>query len=126
MIRTAALSLMLLAGCGSEDGRHDGGVGPADTRTDGALEPDGPWSCTGPATGGGAVACTFTWKCADGDRTLSCGYDVVYNVYDCECQNIAKGKIEGTFSGPSQTCASGAPTVVTQANTACKWKLPGG
>ena len=89
-----------------------------------APPPDGPWSCGSPASGGGAVACTYTWSCSDGERKLTCEYDVVDNVFDCTCNDLARKKVDGTFEGPSQTCSSGASTVKQQANTSCMWKIP--
>jgi hypothetical protein len=101
-------------------GKEDGGGG-GDSHKPG---PDGPWQCGVPAADGSAVICTFTWTCSDGQRKISCGYNVVNNVYDCECQNLATGEKDGTFSGPSQTCASGPATITQDANKACGWKLP--
>jgi hypothetical protein len=92
--------------------------------TDLAPPLDGPWSCGTAVQGGGAVACTYTWSCSDGKRKLSCEYDVVDNVFDCTCHDLARKRVDGTFEGPSQTCASGAATVRAQANKACTWKVP--
>jgi len=118
----AVLALLALACSGSETG-GDGGAAADVAPADLAPEPDGPWHCSGPVAGGGSVACSYTWTCSEGDRKLACGYDVVNNVYDCVCHNLARGTMEGSFSGPSQTCASGAATVIQDANRACGWKL---
>jgi hypothetical protein len=129
------LSLLLLAACG-DDGDEDAcgkdaGCDGAVTRGDlGPPKPDapaGPWQCAAPVLSGGAVSCSFTWDCsAVGERQLVCDYDVVNNVFDCVCLNLTKNKPEGSFDGPSQTCAIGVSAILQQANTACKWKLPGG
>ena len=138
-------TLLLMVGCGSDDRPCDQDTActndeVCDPRTkicvaraslpdlggpkDMAPPPDGPWSCGAAAQGGGAVACTYTWSCSDGKRKLTCEYDVVDNVFDCTCNDLARKKVDGKFEGPSQTCSSGAKTVTAQANKACKWKVP--
>jgi len=147
MTRSAVLSLLLplLAGCGADETPCQQDTDCAsdqlcDSRTticvaragqpdlcgpkDMAPPPDGPWSCSPPAQSGGAVACTYTWTCSDGKRRLICEYDVIYNVYDCICHDLARKRVDGKIEGPAQTCAIGASTVKQLANTRCKWKLP--
>jgi len=119
-----ALCSLVAAGCGAGDSCRDCGAGVDSGPQD--LAPDGPWSCGAPSMTGGAVACKFTWTCTQGQRELGCTYDVVNNEYDCVCRNLTDKTTEGQFAGPSQTCASGAVTVVQAANKACGWKLPGG
>lgn len=120
--RWLTIFIWLLCGCGSADRGADADV-PPDLSVDARPEPDGPWSCTGPAMAGGTVACSFTWQCPDGERKLACTYDVVDNIYDCECQDLAHGKVDGTLTGPPQTCATPVAGLIPEINKACGWKL---
>jgi hypothetical protein len=122
MVRQLMIALWLLSGCGGADRERDAAV-PADLAGDTRPEPDGPWLCSLPVMAGGSVSCSFTWQCPEGARKLSCGYDVVNNVYDCVCQDLDRGTVDGKLTGPPQTCAVSVSSLVPQINTACGWKL---